>query len=48
MGVDKNCVLQSSILGPLFSTYINDLPKIVIENNSLFLFADDTSLLITF
>jgi len=44
----KNGIPQGLILGPLFFLlYVNDLPKIVTKNNSMVLFADDTSLLIT-
>jgi hypothetical protein len=46
--VIKNGVPQGSILSPLFFfLFINDLPKIITKNNSMVLFADDTSLLIT-
>jgi len=41
-------VPQGSILSPLFFLlYINYLPKIITKNNSMVLFAYDTSLLIT-
>ena len=44
----KNGLPQGSILGPLFFLlYINDLPQIITKNNSMVLFTDDTSLLIT-
>jgi hypothetical protein len=48
MGIDKNAVPQGSILGSLFFLlYINDLPKIITENNSLLHFNDNTSILLT-
>jgi hypothetical protein len=44
----KNGVPQGSILGPpFFLLFINNLPKIITENNTMVLFAEDTSLLIT-
>jgi hypothetical protein len=37
-----------SILGPLFFLFcINDLPKILNKDNSVVLYADDTSIIIT-
>jgi hypothetical protein len=42
-------VLQGSILGPLiFLIYINDFPSIMnAKNNTMLLYADDTSIVIT-
>ena len=44
----KHGVPQDSFLGPLlFLLYINNLPKIIPKYNSMVLFADDTSLLVS-
>jgi hypothetical protein len=44
----KHEVPQGSILGPLFFLlYVNNLPKIISNISNPFLFADDTSMIIT-
>jgi hypothetical protein len=48
MGIDQKwCNSRFNSWTPVFSFYISDLPKIITKYNSLVLFADDTSLLIT-
>jgi hypothetical protein len=44
----KQGVLQGSIFGPIFFLiYVNDLPKIASFGNKIFLYADDTSIIVT-
>jgi hypothetical protein len=44
----KDGVPQGSVLGPLlFLLHTNNLPKIIPKNNSIVLFADDSSIIIT-
>jgi hypothetical protein len=47
MGQNKHGVPQSSIFGPLFFIYINDLPNIIADPLKPILLADDTSIIIT-
>jgi len=48
MGIDKKwCTSRFNSWTPVFPFYISDLTKIITKNNSLVLFADNISLLIT-
>ena len=48
MGNDqKRFTSRFNSRSPVFLLYINDPPKIITKNNSMVLFADDTSLLTT-
>jgi hypothetical protein len=49
MGIDEKiwCTSRFSSWTPVFPFYISDLTKIITKNNSLVLFADNISLLIT-